>query len=235
MNSINKIKNELKKLTDSEQAKLLQRFFKTGQGQYGEGDIFLGIKVPAQRELAKKYQDTPLSDLTMLLQSKIHEHRLVALLIAVQQFSKGDAKKKNEIFKFFINNSKQINNWDLVDVTVPKTVGYYLLDHPKEIKILYEFARSKNLWQRRIAIIATFPLIKNKNFDNTFKISKILLSDPHDLIHKAVGWMLREVGKINQPEEEKFLQQYYKIMPRTMLRYAIEKFPEKKRLGYLKN
>jgi len=227
-----KIKSELKKLANPKQAKILMQFFKIGKGEYGEGDIFLGIKVPVQRQVVKKYQDLPLKDVQQLLNSKIHEHRLVGVLILVRQFMKGDEKQRGVIYKIYLKNTRRINNWDLVDLSAPNIVGTYLLDKPR--KILYQLAKSKNLWERRIGIMATFIFIRNNDFKDTLAISKILLNDPHDLIHKAVGWMLRELGKRDQVIEEKFLKEHFQKMPRTMLRYAIEKFPEKKRQGYLR-
>lgn len=221
----------MKKKANSQKAKLLQGFFKTGKGQYGEGDIFLGIMVPIQREIAKKYQDLYLSDIQKLLNSKIHEERLIALLILVSQFKRGDIQKREVIFKFYLKNAKNINNWDLVDLTAPNIVGQFLIN--KNRKILYHLAKSENLWEKRIAVLSILSFIKDNQFDDALKIAEILLKDKHDLIHKAVGWMLREVGKRNLAVEEKFLKKYYKKMPRTMLRYAIEKFPEKKRRWYL--
>lgn len=221
-------------MSDPERAKNSGRFFKTGKGEYGEGDIFLGIKTPDSRKVAKKYQDLTLSELQELLKSKIHTYRSVALFILVQKYQKGDDKTKKAIYRFYLKNTKHVNNWDLVDISAPKIVGYYLLDHPKEKKILYKLARSDDLWEKRISILATLAMIKSKQFSDTFKIAEILLHDPHDLIHKAVGWMLREVGKIDQKQEEVFLKKYYREMPRTMLRYAIERFEEKKRQSYLK-
>jgi len=231
MSDLNKLKIELKKLASKQQAKILQRFFKTGKGQYGEGDIFLGIKVPVQREVAKKYFNLTLSDLQKLLNSNIHEYRLIALFILIAQYNKVNELKKKKIYQFYLKNTKKINNWDLVDLSAPNIVGNFLLD--KNRSILYKLAKSKNLWEKRIAILATYT-IRNNDYSDTLKISKILLYDDHDLIHKAVGWMLREVGNRDMKAEEKFLQKYVKQMPRTMLRYAIEKFPEKKRLSYLK-
>ncbi|MBW3004672.1 DNA alkylation repair protein [Candidatus Woesearchaeota archaeon] len=223
------LQQELKRLGDSKQAKLLSGFFKTGKGEYGEGDVFLGIPVPLQRTVAKKYIDLSLKDTQSLLHSKIHEHRLVALLILIDKYNKSENKK--EIVDIYLKNTKNVNNWDLVDLSAHKILGDYLLD--KDRKILYKLAKSKNLWEKRIAIISTAAFISNNQFDDTLKISGILLTDNHDLIHKAVGWMLREVGKKNQAAEEKFLKKYHKTMPRTMLRYAIEKFDEKKRKVYM--
>ncbi|MDD4290134.1 MAG: DNA alkylation repair protein [Patescibacteria group bacterium] len=225
--------SELKSLEDKNQAKHLQRFFKTGPGQYGEGDVFLGIKVPIQRQIVKKYFNIPLKDAEKLLQSKIHEQRLVALLILVKKYetSKTDLDKK-KIFDVYIKNKKHINSWDLVDLSAPNIVGTYLLN--KDRKILYEFANSNHLWTKRIAMLACFTFIKNKETRDTLEIAKILLNDKHDLIHKAVGWMLRELGKrISEEKEEEFLIKYYKKMPRTMLRYAIERFNDKKKKFYM--
>lgn len=226
------VKKELKKYAIKSKADFLPRFFKTGPGQYSEGDIFIGVVVPDTRKVAKKFSTLSLVEIKKLLYSKIHEERLCALLILVDQYDKADMIGKKTIFDFYIKNAKQVNNWDLVDLTAPKIVGEYLLN--KSRSLLYNFAKSKNLWEKRISILATFAFIKKGEFEDTFKISEILMTDTHDLMHKAVGWMLREAGKRNQIEEEKFLKKYYKQMPRTMLRYSIEKFPESKRLIYLK-
>ena len=217
---------------DKEQAAISQRFFKTGPGEYGEGDIFLGIKVPVLRELAKVYFELPLKEVKPILGSKYHEIRLLSLFIMVDQFSKGDPKKKKSIYELYLKNTGLINNWDLVDSSAHHIVGPYLMDKSKAP--LYELTQSDLLWERRIAIMATFYYIKNDKFTDTLKIAGRLLADKEDLIHKAVGWMLREIGKRHLPNEETFLKKHYPNMPRTMLRYAIEKFPEPKRLRYLK-
>ena len=232
MSDLEKIKKELKKLSNTKEVTRLQRFFKTGKGEYGEGDIFLGIKVPSQRQIAQKYKNLQLKEIKNLLNSKIHEYRLTALLLLIEKYKKAGEKEKKKIFNFYLSNTKKINNWDLVDLSAYKIIGDYLLNKPRDI--LYKLAKSKNLWERRIAIIAAFTFIKNNDFKDCLKISKILLNDEHDLIHKAVGWMLREVGKRDQKVEEKFLNKYYKKMPRVMLRYSIEKFSVKKRKKYLK-
>jgi len=231
MNSLKEFKKEFKSKADPKTAKNLQWFFKTKKGEYGEGDVFCGIKVPEIRETAKKYQDLSLSDVQQLIKSKIHEERLAALLILIFKFQKADVREREKIFDFYLKNTRYINNWDLVDLSAPRIVGGYLLDKPRNI--LYQLAKSKNLWEKRIAIISTCWFMKENQLKDTFKISKILLHDEHDLIHKAVGWMLREAGKKSIIEEEAFLKKYYKKMPRTTLRYAIEKFPEKKRKMYL--
>jgi len=227
------VKNELRNLSDFEKANILQRFFKTQKGEYGEGDIFLGIIVPNTRKVAKKYTDLKLSEVKKILYSKIHEERLCALLILVDKFENGNDVEKVKIFDFYIKNAKQANNWDLVDLSAPKIVGQYLLD--KHRNILYKFAESKNLWEKRISVISSYTFIKKGEYEDTFKITEILMNDKHDLIHKAVGWMLREVGKKSLRDEEKFLKKHYRKMPRTMLRYAIEKFPEGKRMAYLRD
>jgi 3-methyladenine DNA glycosylase AlkD len=232
MLNIKSLISELKENSNPEQAALLQGFFKTGKGEYGYGDIFLGIKVPVQRKIAKKY-DLSLNEIKKLLESKIHEHRLCALFILITKYSKANEKEKKEIFEFYLNNTENINNWDLVDCSAPKIVGNYLLD--KDRKVLYTLAKSQNIWERRIAIISTFELIYNKQIDDTLKISEILLYDKHDLIHKAVGWMLREAGKrVSQEKEEQFLKKHYKNMPRTMLRYAIERFDKQRKEFYMR-
>jgi 3-methyladenine DNA glycosylase AlkD len=214
----------------------LQKFFKTGPGQYAEGDIFLGITVPAQRTIAKQFPDLPLSDLDQLITSKYHEFRLIALLILCQQAKQArrleDLPKRKEIFDFYLAHTAQINNWDLVDLSAPEIVGHFLLERPR--KILYKLVKSKNLWERRIAVLATFPFIKNKDFTDVLKISELLLKDQHDLMHKAVGWMLREVGKKDRTVLDQFLRDHYHEMPRTTLRYAIEHYPESERQKFLK-
>ena len=229
--NLTQLKKELKELSDPKQAEVLQRFFKTGKGEYGEGDIFLGVKVPGQRKVANKFGELFLEDIEKLLNSKIHEHRMTALFILIRQYKKGSESEKNKVFNFYLKNTKNINNWDLVDISAPKVFGDYLLNKPRNI--LYKLAKSDNLWERRIAIISTFTFIRNNEFRDTLKIAEILLNDKHDLIHKAVGWMLREVGKRDQKTEEEFLQKYYLKMPRVMLRYAIERFEERKRKFYL--
>ena len=225
---LEKLMTDLKKLANPEKAMLLQRFFKTGPGEYGEGDIFLGITVPEQRKVAKKFTDLNLNDVQELLSSKIHEYRLVGLLILIEKYKKEGRK----IVDFYLANTMNINNWDLVDLSSHKILGDYLLD--KDRSVLYSLAKSSNVWERRISVISTFAFIKHNDFEDSLKLGEILLSDTHDLIHKAVGWMLREIGKRDKKVEEAFLKKYYRQMPRTMLRYAIEKFNKNKREFYLK-
>ena len=234
--SYKKITLDLNKLANPTKATILSGFFKTGKGQYGEGDKFIGITVPLQREIAKKYYESAsFVDLQKMLENKIHEYRLTALIMLVYKYDKTkDEKLKKEIYNFYLKNLQYINNWDLVDVTTPNIVSDYLLNNPKEKKILYKLVKSKNLWERRVAILATFRFIKEKQFEDTLAISEILLNDTHDLIHKAVGWMLREMGKRDIKPLVKFLDKYAGTMPRTMLRYAIEKFGEEMRKYYLK-
>jgi len=226
------IVDELKQVALPSKTQQLQRFFKTGKDEYGEGDGFLGIKVPQIRSIVRKYwKETNLKVAEELLHSKYHEMRMCALLILVERYKK-IASEREKIFRIYIASAKYINNWDLVDLTAPQIVGGYLADKPKTI--LYQFAKSKNLWERRIAILTTFNYIYQGESQETIKIARILLHDPHDLIHKAVGWMLREVGKrVDEKILTNFLDKRYKEMPRTMLRYAIEKLSEKKRKYYL--
>lgn len=231
---LSELLQELEKSVDPERARNLSWFFKTGKGQYGEGDKFLGITVPKLREISKKYQDLELKDLQKLLDSKIHEHRLSSLMILRFKYEnkKTDPKSKEEIVNFYLLNTKKINNWDLVDLSCHCILGNYLLDRKRNI--LYKLARSTNLWEKRIAIITTFAFMNLNQFDDSLKICEILLKDDHDLIHKAVGWALREIGKKDKKTEIDFLNKHYKAMPRTMLRYAIEKFSDTERKYYLK-
>ena len=226
------LKSELDALASPTKAVVLSRFFKTGHGEYGEGDRFLGIVVPEQRKLAKKFVRLNFDDIEMLLETDIHEYRLTALLILTYQFPKASANNREEIFTFYLNHTKWINNWDLVDVTCRQILGVYLLDQDRSV--LYKLARSPNLWEQRIAIISTLEFIKHEQFDDTLKIAEILLTHSHDLIHKAVGWMLREVGKQDRQILKEFLNNHCQQMPRTMLRYAIEHFDQPTRKAYLK-
>jgi 3-methyladenine DNA glycosylase AlkD len=225
------ISKRLRKMGDKEDARFLQGFFKTGAGQYGEGDIFLGIRVPAVRELAKEYQKLPPEKVLPLMRSPYHEIRLFALIFLVNAFAKGDDTIQKKIYDLYLANTAYINNWDLVDISAPKIVGAFLLTKSK--KPLYQLAKSKSLWERRIAVLATFYFIRNNQFDDALKIAGMLLQDKEDLIHKAVGWMLREIGKRDIECAEEFLKKHCRIMPRTMLRYAIEKFTSSKRRMYL--
>ena len=229
--SLNKIKNELKQLGNPAQAIILQRFFKTGKGEYGEGDLFRGIKIPVLRKLAKNCRDLPLAGVQELLTSTFHEDRILALLVLMAKYAKADDAGKKHIYTMYLRSTRYINSWDLVDVTAHHIAGHYLADKSRDP--LYCLARSEMLWERRIAIIATFYYIRRNEFEDTLKIAGMLISDPHDLMHKAVGWMLREVGKRDLQAEEQFLKTSYRQMPRTMLRYAIERFPEAKRRAYL--
>jgi 3-methyladenine DNA glycosylase AlkD len=224
---------ELQSLKDNKKSKLLARFFKTGKGEYGEGDIFLGIVVPSLRKVAKKYTNLQLQELQTLLSSKIHEFRLISLFILIDKYKKAEERERKEIVQYYLRNTKNINNWDLIDLSALNILGDYFKD--KDKSILYKLANSHSLWEKRIAILSTFAFIRDNMFEDSLNIAEILIKDKHDLIHKAVGWMLREIGKRDSETEEIFLKKYYKIMPRTMLRYAIERFPEQKRKKYLNN
>jgi 3-methyladenine DNA glycosylase AlkD len=226
-----KIMEELCAMEDPEKARVLSGFFKTGKGQYGEGDRFLGIPVPLTRAVAKRHRDLGFGEIKKLLKSRFHEHRLAGLLILVEKFRRGDAGQKRKVYEFYVRNSRCANNWDLVDLSADKIAGEYLLGRDKSI--LYRLARSENLWDRRIAIISTFAFIRRGRFADTLKIAGMLLEDRHDLIQKAVGWMLREVGKRDQEEEERFLKKHLRRIPRTTLRYAIERFDQNKKKFYL--
>jgi len=229
---IDQLRKTITSAANPQKAAVLQRFFKTGKGEYAEGDQFLGIVVPVQRVIAKRYREISLNDVVTLLQSPIHEYRLIALFIMVDQFKRGDDRVKKALFTLYLRNTKHINNWDLVDLSAPHLVGEYLSN--KDYTTLRTLAKSQSVWERRIAILATFSFIKKGGYTPTLTIAKLLIKDRHDLIHKAVGWMLREVGKRGGiAEEERFLGKYAAIMPRTMLRYAIERFPTQKRMIYL--
>ena len=226
------IQKELKRLGNKEYAARLRKYFKTGKGEYGEGDRFLGIRVPVLRKLVKKYRKISIGEVSELLKSQFHEERLFSLLVLVDIFKTANNEDKKIIYTLYLSNTKFINNWDLVDASAGYIVGAYLLTRDK--KPIYMLARSKILWERRISIMSTSHFIKYNKFVDSLNIAEILLDDEEDLIHKAVGWMLREIGKRDFELVERFLGKYYKGMPRTMLRYAIEKFPEEKRKSYLK-
>jgi 3-methyladenine DNA glycosylase AlkD len=232
--SLSNFQKEIRKLADPERAKFSAYYFKTGKGQYAEGDVFLGgISTPVAKSFSKKYQDISIPDLKILLSSKYHEERSVAIGILLLKFAKSKGVERKDLYNFYLDNTEHINNWDLIDVSADKIIGLYIIENPKEIAVLSKLVKSKSLWERRISIMTTFAFIKIGKFEKTFEIAEKLLNDKEDLIHKAVGWMIREVGKRNMAEEERFLKKHYKNMPRTMLRYAIEKFPEELRKKYL--
>ncbi len=226
------VKAELEKLSDPEHAMKLQGFFKTGEGEYGEGDFFIGVRVPDQRRIAKKYRNIPLTDVLELLRSGIHEHRLTALFILTEQFNKGDGEARGRIVDLYLGNTAYVNNWDLVDSSAHKILGAWLVDKPRGV--LYDLARSESLWERRISIISTFAFIDRGDLVDALALAGALVDDGHDLIHKASGWVLREVGKKDQSVLEEFLLEHYRKMPRTMLRYAIERLPEERRSFYMR-
>lgn len=231
MTTASTIQKELRALASPETAAILQRFFKTGPGQYGEGDVFLGIKVPPMRALAKQHRDAGLDTVAALLDSRYHEERFFALLLLMQFYSRATDMERGAACDLYLGSTRRINNWDLVDVSAPHIVGRHLQERSR--KVLHKLARSSSLWERRIAIISTLHFIRLHDFDDALRIAATLLQDEHDLMHKAVGWMLREVGKRDPAAEENFLKLHYRSMPRTMLRYAIERFPESKRKNYL--
>jgi 3-methyladenine DNA glycosylase AlkD len=230
-NNLEKLRSELRNQADKERARNLQWFFKTGPGEYGAGDMFLGLRVPDVRRMARKFSGLPLRDVLNLLASPMHEERLLSLFMLVRRYEKGDEALRRRIFGLYMKEVHHVNNWDLVDSSAPHIVGNHLVARSR--RPLYRMARSRSLWVRRIAIMATFSFIRRNDFGDALAIADILLHDPEDLIHKAVGWMLREVGNRDRALEEDFLRERHKHMPRTMLRYAIEKFPEPKRKRYL--
>jgi 3-methyladenine DNA glycosylase AlkD len=231
MSSLTQLKRALRLAVKNGKASEPERFFKTGKGEYGESDVFLGVSVPDQRTIVKQHGDLPLSDVTFLLQSPIHEERFTALLILVGQYKKGDTKIKEQIFRFYIAHTKRINNWDLVDVSARDIVGEHLRSRNRAL--LYTLVRSKNMWERRIAIVATWAFIKRGDHGDTLAIAELLFADKQDLIHKATGWMLREVGKKDVSVLRLFLDKHTAAMPRTTLRYAIERFSPEVRKSYI--
>jgi 3-methyladenine DNA glycosylase AlkD len=232
MTTLSTIQKRLRGIADAEIATTSQRFFKTAPGQYAEGDIFLGIKVPTLRLLLKELRVTQPKIISSLLKSKFHEERLFALLLLIDFSRRGDETEKQTAYELYLSHTSHINNWDLVDVSAPHIVGDFLAERSRQP--IYQLVKSHSLWEKRIAIVSTFHFIHRNEFDDTLLVAKLLLPDTHDLIHKAVGWMLREVGKRDLKTEEMFLQEYYHSMSRTMLRYAIERFPEARRKEYLK-
>ena len=229
------ILKELLSVANPEKAKFLQGFFKCGKGQYAEGDVMLGIVVPLTRDIVKRCPKLPFNEIQILLDSEYHEARLAGLLLLMKQFKKAkEEKERKEIFDFYLQNARKANNWDLVDVTCRDVIGLYLLDK-EDRSVLYRLAESDNLWEQRIAIVSTWTFIKNKQFDDTLALSEKLLTHKHDLIHKAVGWMLREVGKRDKQTLVAFLETHYKNMPRTTLRYSIEHFTQEEKSYFMTN
>ncbi len=223
---------ELQALANPEAAAVAQRYFRTGPGEYGEGDVFLGLRVPAVRQLSRRYRSLGLPEVEQLLHSRYHEARLLALLLLVHGFERGDADHRRRIFELYLANTRWINNWDLVDLSAPRIVGARLLE-TGDADVLRRLAGSEWLWERRISVLATFAFIRRDRFGDALGIAALLVHDRHDLIHKAVGWMLREIGQRDRQVEERFLDAYCREMPRTMLRYAIEKLPPQRRRAYL--
>lgn len=227
------VERALKKLADPEKAAFFPRFFKTGKGEYGEGDVFIGVTVPQVRSVVKEYRDLPLADVERLLESRLHECRLAALLMLVDQYKRGDEVQKKKIADLYLRRTDRINNWDLVDCSAYHIVGPWIEEVSDE-RLLDKLAASKNLWEQRIAIVATFHFIRKGELAHTFRIAETLLHHPHDLLHKAVGWMLREAGKKNQKALDDFLLTHHRVMPRTMLRYAIEKMDDTRKQAFMK-
>lgn len=236
MSKLHELIKRVKKLYRPDRAEHSQHFFKTGAGQYGEGDIFWGLSVPEMRLIAKEYRDLELEDLSVLISEKIHELRLIALTILVDKYQKSkNDKERRAIYKFYLNNRQGINNWDLVDLSVYKIMGDYLVRFPEERQILYKFIKSRNIWERRLAMVSAMAYIRNGESQIVVDLASNLIGDKHDLIHKAAGWMLRELGKRKEKELIAFLDRYGCEMPRTMLRYAIERLDEKTRKYYLES
>ncbi len=232
MNKTVQVKKSLAKLASNPKAQSSARFFKTGPGQYGEGDLFIGVTVPEQRVIAREFKDLSLVEISELLASPIHEHRLTGLMILVEQFKAASEAGKKKLVIYYLSKSAAVNNWDLVDLTAANIVGAWV-SISKEFELLDKLAASKNMWQRRIAIVATWALIREKKLEQTFRLAEKFLTESHDLMHKATGWMLREAGKRDEKALRKFLDRHVTKMPRTMLRYAIEKFAASDRAGYL--
>lgn len=233
---MNEIQLELNRYSNTDEIEKFKRFHKTGKGEYAENDIFLGINVPSIRKVAKKYfKDITANEISKLMHSKYHEYRLTALIILTYQFKKADKVKQKDLVKFYIDNAEFINGWDLVDLSSYHILGQYLTEHKEDTDILYNLVKSDSMWEQRIAIVSTYAFIKNNQFEHTLNLAKMLISNKNDLIHKAVGWMLREIGKRDFDIECNFLVQNYSCMPRTMLRYSIEKFPEDLRQKFLSN
>lgn len=229
--TVNQIRSRLRTLARPESVDVLRRFFKTGPGEYGEGDVFIGVSLPQLRQVCRECRGVALAEVTRLLRSRVHEERLLALLILVDAYRRGTPAERGRIYRLYLANTRFINNWDLVDSSAHHIAGAWL--ETRRRSPLRRLARSRSLWERRIAIIATLHFIRAREFDDTFAVADLLLEDHHDLIHKAVGWMLREVGNRDGAAERRFLARRYARMPRTMLRYAIEKFPEAERRRYL--
>lgn len=231
MLTADQLQSALDHLGNPADAAFLQRFFKTGAGQYGEGDIFIGIRVPVTRKLAKQYRDMSLDEIEKLLDSPVHEHRLAAVIIMTEQAKRADQTGRKALFDLYLHRTDRLNNWDIVDLSCREVVGEYLMDKPRDI--LYKLARSGDIWERRIAMVSTWQFIRARQLDDTFAIAELLLTDTHDLIHKAVGWMLREAGKKDEAALKQFLDKHAATMPRTALRYALERLHPADKAHYM--
>ncbi len=235
MPTLTQLKQELRAVSDKRYVENLTRFFKTGLGEYGEGDIFIGIRMPDLRRICKKYRNSSVPDIGKLMDEKYHEFRIAGVVLMADKFKRGDGALRTEIKNLYEEKMDRVNNWDLVDLSAHKIYGeWFRVNDKNPMPTLRQLAKSKNMWRRRIAVVSTFAYLPHGQFSHALEIAGMLLNDNHDLIHKAVGWALREVGKRDLPSEERFLLKHYKTMPRTMLRYAIEKFPEVKRQKYLR-
>lgn len=226
------VERELNAHENPADAEFLQGFFKTGKGQYGEGDVFIGLRVPQTRVITKKYRDLPLPEIEKLLDSPIHEHRLAAVIIMTERAKRAQEEEKKDLYDLYLRRIDRMNNWDIIDISCGHVVGGYLLDKPRDI--LYKLARSKVMWERRVAIISTSRFIADGDLDDTFKLAELLINDNEDLIHKASGWMLREAGKKDEARLKDFLDQHAATMPRTMLRYSLEKPHPTDKAHYMK-
>ena len=231
--SLQSLRDELTRAANPKKAAFFPTFFKTGPGEYAEGDVFLGVTVPEQRRIARRHRELPLGELETLLHSPVHEHRFTGIVILVDQYERGEATERERLFAFCREHLAGVNNWDLVDTLAPRLLGVHLLAHPALKPLLHDWVRSPVLWERRIAILSTFAFIRAGEFTDTLDLARVLLKDPHDLMHKAVGWMLREVGKRDLSQLDAFLDSHAAEMPRTMLRYAIEKLSPARRAHYL--
>ena len=228
------VQDALARVALPEKAAIFQKFFKTGPGEYAEGDVYLGVTVPEQRRIARLHRELPLEEVALLVRGPVHEHRFTGFVILVTRFDRARGAERDRLFAFCREHLAGVNNWDLVDTVAPRLLGPYLLEHPELRSLLWDWARSARLWERRMAIMSTFAFIRAGDFADTLALAEVLLQDEHDLMHKAVGWMLREVGNRDRAREEAFLDRHAARMPRTMLRYAIEKFPPARREHYLK-
>ena len=228
------VKKELARVASPEKAAYLPRFFKALPGGYAEGDVFLGVTVPEQRRVARRHRDLPLSEVAELVRSPVHEHRFTGLLVLVARFESGESSTRERLFAFCREHLARVNHWDLVDLVAPRLIGPHLVEHPETRPLLDTWVRSASVWERRIAIMSTWAFIRRGEVEETLRLAGLLVEDRHEMVHKAVGWMLREVGKKDRAREEAFLERHAARMPRTMLRYALEHFSPERRVYYMR-